>query len=423
MKKLLAFLLALTIVAALFAAPIVSADNKASDFKKKISNLQDQEKNYSDELREAKKNIADKEQYSDTLVSQIGVLNEEISAYRSEIDKLNKSISQKNKSIKKSQKRIKAQVDALKNRIRAIYRAGNASSLEIILGAKDFSDFLDKRELLKKLSDYDEKLITGLQKELDSITGEKEALEKEKSEVETAHKQLTKKQDKLSDLLDENKQVLSELYAEKDDAQSRLEKANAQENELQRQLSAYYKKLEAQKAAQRAIQQQNNAPEKTDSNDSSGNNSSSDAPEHINVEASGFTWPVPGFYYVISPFNEDRGYSHKGIDITGGGIMGATVVAAGGGTVIASYNGCTHNWGKSGSCGCGGGYGNYVMIDHGNGKTTTYGHLSSAAVSTGASVSKGQTIGYVGSTGWSTGAHLHYETRLNGVAYDPMSEH
>ena len=102
--------------------------------------------------------------------------------------------------------------------------------------------------------------------------------------------------------------------------------------------------------------------------------------------------------------------------------MGATVVAADGGTVIESNNTCTHNWGKNGSCGCGGGYGNYVIIDHGNGKTTIYGHLSSASVSSGQTVSRGETIGYVGSTGWSTGAHLHFETRSGGVAYNPMSE-
>ena len=155
------------------------------------------------------------------------------------------------------------------------------------------------------------------------------------------------------------------------------------------------------------------------SNNGGGNNT----PQNITVSPSGFAWPVPGFYYVISPFNENRGYSHKGIDITGGGIMGATCVAANGGTVIGSNNSCSHNWGKSGSCGCGGGYGNYVLISHPGGKTTMYGHLSSVTVSTGQSVKKGQTIGYVGSTGWSTGAHLHYETRLNAIPYNPMSEH
>ena len=81
------------------------------------------------------------------------------------------------------------------------------------------------------------------------------------------------------------------------------------------------------------------------------------------------------------------------------------------------------NAGKSYSCGCGGGYGNYVMISHAEGKMTVYGHLTSLTVSTGQTVSRGQVIGYVGSTGNSTGPHLHYECRLNGVRYNPMSEY
>ena len=110
--------------------------------------------------------------------------------------------------------------------------------------------------------------------------------------------------------------------------------------------------------------------------------------QQVNPSSGGWTWPTPGCYNVLSPFGEDRGYSHQGIDI--GAPMGATVVAAKGGTVITSNNSCTHNYGKSGSCGCGGGFGNYIIIDHGGGYSTTYGHLTSANVSTGQSVSAGQ---------------------------------
>ena len=102
--------------------------------------------------------------------------------------------------------------------------------------------------------------------------------------------------------------------------------------------------------------------------------------------------------------------------------MYSTIVAADSGTVVATYSGCVHNWGKNGDCGCGGSYGNYVMIDHGNGKMTIYGHLSSVAVGAGSIVSKGTTIGYMGSTGHSTGPHLHFECRLNGDTYDPDYE-
>ena len=121
-------------------------------------------------------------------------------------------------------------------------------------------------------------------------------------------------------------------------------------------------------------------------------------------------------------YSENRGsYNHGGIDISGG-IMGARVVASASGTVVVSNNTCTHNWGKNGSCGCGGGYGNWVWIDHGNGKATIYAHLTNTVVSVGSRVSAGQLIGYAGSTGWSTGPHLHYECRYYGTKYNPMSE-
>ncbi|MCM1226257.1 MAG: M23 family metallopeptidase [Clostridium sp.] len=107
------------------------------------------------------------------------------------------------------------------------------------------------------------------------------------------------------------------------------------------------------------------------------------------------------------------------MDIAGGGIAGATVTAAGSGTVIVAKSGCTHNYGKDGSCGCGGGYGNYVVIDHGDGISTLYGHCASICVSVGQYVSAGEAIGYVGSTGWSTGFHTHFEVMVNGSKVDP----
>ncbi|MCH5299450.1 MAG: peptidoglycan DD-metalloendopeptidase family protein [Ruminococcus sp.] len=410
LKKIIATLLMLTLLSSPFLLQTVSADTKTDEYKRQISELQEKEKKYSSQLAAAKSKIKDKEAYRETLVEQIGVLSKEISTFHSQIAELNTDIAAKQKKIKAAKKKIEVQMNTLKKRVRTIYMAGQASDLEIILGAKDFSDFLDKYELVKTLSDYDEKLINSIQTQLDTITEEKQALVEQKAVLEESEKALEKKQSKLTTLLNENEAVLAELYNDKNDAEKMMNNASAQESEIQKQLDAYNKRLEAQRAAQLAAQNNNNA------------NSNNPAPASINVTASGMTWPVPGYYYVISPFAENRGYSHKGVDITGGGIMGATVVASSGGTVIASNNSCSHNWGKNGSCGCGGGYGNYVLIDHGNGKTTLYGHLSSAVVSSGASVGKGQTIGYVGSTGWSSGAHLHFETRSGGAVYNPMIE-
>jgi murein DD-endopeptidase MepM/ murein hydrolase activator NlpD len=107
------------------------------------------------------------------------------------------------------------------------------------------------------------------------------------------------------------------------------------------------------------------------------------------------------------------------MDIAGSGISGASVVASRSGTVIYVSNSCSHNYGKSSSCGCGGGYGNYVIIEHDGTYSTVYGHMASVNVSYGQKVNQGDVIGYVGSTGWSTGYHLHFEIRVNGTRVDP----
>ena len=147
------------------------------------------------------------------------------------------------------------------------------------------------------------------------------------------------------------------------------------------------------------------------------------APAVVEIPApssSGFVWPIPGFYYISSGFGARWGRNHNGIDVGDAGISGGAIVASKAGTVTFVNNSCTHNYGKSSSCGCGGGYGNYVMIQHDGTYTTVYGHMTNAIVSVGDYVQQGQVIGYAGSTGWSTGAHLHFEVRVNGYPKDPL---
>lgn len=139
------------------------------------------------------------------------------------------------------------------------------------------------------------------------------------------------------------------------------------------------------------------------------------------VSDSGFAWPVPTCSYITSYFGYRWGTNHNGIDISNGNIMGSAVVASQAGIVITVNNSCTHNYAKQSSCGCGGGYGNYVVISHDGTYSTLYGHLTSAAVSVGDYVQQGDTIGYAGSTGFSTGAHLHFEVWENGVKQNPLN--
>ena len=449
-KRILSILLGICLLMMPIASSFSAlAEDSIASLEQQLEELEKQSEEYQAILDQTQSDIEEKEEYIDALVSKISVLDDKIELTHQSIDELNVSIEAKQDAIEQANEDIEEQMETLCSRLRTIYMAGSASDLEIIFGAKDFSDFIDKMQLVKTLSNYDKKLIDSINAKLDEINEQKAALEEDKAALEVQEASLEADQSSLNDLLEENQELLSGLYASNADAQSALEQAELDSAEIDRQIQEYYEAqriAEEQAAAEKAAAQQAAAEEQAsstteddsssyessdngsstgDSSSSSGSSSgsSSNSSSGSNISSSGYTWPCPGFYYLSSEWNEDRGsYNHGAIDIAGSGIMGATVVAADGGTVISTYTGCTHNWGKSYYDSCGGGYGNYVMIDHGNGKITIYAHLSSLTVSTGQYVSKGQTVGYVGSTGNSTGPHLHFECRLNGVKYNPMLE-
>lgn len=381
--------------------------------------LQAESDRYQQILEKTKENIADQEEYVNALVSKVQVLDDKIALSHQSINELNNKIQDKQTDIDNANKSIENQMNTLRTRLRNIYMAGNATDLEIIFGAKSFSDFLDKMELVEALSEYDNNLIDAIQGDLENISREKAELEKDMDSLEEEETNLENDQAELNKILEENKELLAGLYTASDKATNELESGALESEEIEKAIADYYAekaRLEAERAEQ---EKQNNT-----GNSSSGGSGSSSIHDELEISPSGFVWPCPGFYYLTSEWNEDRGsYNHGAIDIAGAGIMGADVVAAKDGIVIDSYNGCYHNWGKDGSCGCGGGYGNYVMIAHDDGKMTVYGHLSTTMVYTGQKVYQGQVIGFVGSTGNSTGPHLHFETRLNGIKYNPMTEY
>ena len=382
--------------------------------------LQAESERYQQILEKTKENIADQEEYVNALVNKVQVLDDKIELSHRSINELNEKIQDKQADIDTANKNIENQMNTLRTRLRNIYMAGNATDLEIIFGAKSFSDFLDKMELVEALSEYDNNLINSIQGDLENISKEKAELEKDMDSLEAEEANLQSDQAELNKILEENKELLAGLYKASDKATNELESGALESEEIEKAIADYYAekaRLEAERAEQ---EKQNNI-----ANGSSGGNSgSSSIHDELEISPSGFVWPCPGFYYLTSEWNEDRGsYNHGAIDIADSGIMGADVVAAKDGIVIDSYNGCYHNWGKDGSCGCGGGYGNYVMIAHDGGKMTVYGHLSTTMVYTGQKVYQGQVIGFVGSTGHSTGPHLHFETRLNGIKYNPMTEY
>lgn len=430
LKRILCALLSVCIISMPVALSAVSAGAESIDsMQQQLQELEQKNQEYQDILDKTQSDINEKEEYNKALVSKIEVLDDKIALTRESVNDLNDSIEQKQKDIDKANEDIDGQLDTLCERLRTIYMAGNASDIEIIFGAKDFSDFIDKVSLVQTLSSYDKELIDGINVKLEKITEQKTALEEDKTELEKQQASLEADQSELNELLEKNEETLRNLYKSNNNAKNALENAAAQSAELENQIRAYYKDQQDKIAQLGGNNSGNSGNSGSGTSDNSGSNGGGGSTTPVQPETpsvnppttSGFVWPSPGCYVITAPYGEDRGYKHGGVDI--GTPIGTTIVAAESGTVIASNNSCPHNWGKNGSCGCGGGYGNYVFIDHGNGKLSIYGHLTNAIVSTGQKVSKGQTIGYAGSTGNSTGPHLHFECQYYGVKYDPMSEY
>ena len=432
LKRILCAMLCVCMISIPMAIPTtVSAEDSISDLEQQLQQLEQENQKYQKILDDTKSDIAEKEEYKSALVSKVQVLDEKIAVTREKISSLNDDIKEKQDAYDKGLSEVEDQFDALANRLRILYMSGNATDLEIIFGAKDFSDLIDKMELVKSLANSDKELISEIQTKLDELSTKKKSLEADKKDLETQQASLKSDQDEFNKLISDNDEILKNLYASNSEAQNSLESAALQSDEIEAKISQYYaaQKAAAERAAQASQSSSSSGSSSSSSSSSSSGSSSSGSSSSgsssvIVPSGSGFAWPTPGFVSLSSEWFEDREvYNHGGIDIAGAGIMGTPVVAAADGTVIATNSSCTHNWGKSYSCGCGGGYGNYVMISHAGGKMTVYGHLTSLTVSTGQTVSRGQVIGYVGSTGNSTGPHLHYECRLNGVRYNPMSEY
>ncbi|MBQ2944539.1 MAG: peptidoglycan DD-metalloendopeptidase family protein [Ruminococcus sp.] len=398
-KRILSALLAVIIV--LSAVATASADT-LSDLKNEQSRLEQEAAEYEAIIAEKEGQIAEQEEYVNTIALKVANINDQIYVNREKIAAYDAEISVQEAEKDRLNAKAEENMNILRKRLRAIYMAGDTSALEIILGASDFSDFVDKMQLVESLSDYDAKLIDEIETQLDDVNETVEALNKNKSELEVEKAALESNQAELDSLLAENEEALKSLYGQKQEYEDHVHSIELSQSEVDQKIQDYYDSLRQE----------------------AGGSSSGGSYEEDNPPYSGnYVWPAPGHYWLSSKYYEERtGYYHGGIDIAGSGFMGTPIVASASGTIISACNSCEHNWGKYGSCGCGGGYGNYVWIDHGGGKATIYAHMSYIVAFEGEYVTAGQLLGYGGSTGSSTGPHLHFECRYYGTRYDPMTE-
>lgn len=424
-NKIFALLLAVVlVVSSLSVSCFAVTDAEKAEYEKKIEELQKQIEENKKKIEETKKKASVYDDDVSALQDKIGALQEQIDLYNeaiavidadiavidnqikgveNEIDSLNKQIDELDKQVVEIQQKIADTYTLLGERIRASYMSGASSSLEYLLTSDEFEfqSYLERVELIERIAEHDDTLIKDLEKEIDSLKAKVLEIEdmktrlagkiKELDEVKKEHEAKKKEQE-------DARQVILDAEAE---IQKDLDKVMAVIHEFDKESKAYQAAIDK---AEDAIMDYENKLAEQNTSFGSG-------------QVSGdMIWPLPySDTYVSSSFKmrtlNGVTKQHNGIDICRwAGTHGATIVAVKDGTVEVAY--------KSGN---NGGYGLYVVINHGNGVKTYYAHLSATLVNVGDYVTQGTTIGRAGNTGYSFGAHLHFGLMINGGWVNPMN--
>lgn len=381
-------------VAALTESEKNKLNNDIAELKKQASSIQA-------EINKLKEEKSDQAAILNAINKQIQNTEAQINRCNAEINSINSSIAENKEKIAKKEVEIAADKLSFKKRLSSIYMSNSGNTIQILLGAEDFSEFLRLSQFNSSMTARDKKLIESLKAEIieiNKVIAENEGLLKDQMAIKET---INQKQSELEAQQSEASAIYNQIANEQAGQQQELNDVNAEVKKLQKVLED-----EIAKQAQQAKQ-----------------NSS-----FINKNT-GFQWPVNGFFTISAHYKSNdavhRG-RHNGMDIAGSGIAGQPIRAVADGYVTLVHNGCKHNYKKSGNC-CGNGYGNYCTINHGeltiNGSKANYvayyAHASQIIVSNGQYVKQGQVIGYVGTTGWSTGYHLHFGLLKNGGWINP----
>lgn len=360
--------------------------NQQAAINQQKANLQTQISGLESEKTSAIDRKAALDQQNELARQEIELINEQIDLY----DKL---IERKAQELKEAEKAEAEQKAALRVRMRAMEESNDISYVAVLFHARDFSDLLARLDVVSEIMKHDKALEDAYIASRENVAAVKAEYESTQEEQHETRVELEAKKKELEAQIKAAEEVIAGLEADIAQLEKEYAQNDANEAAIRSQLDAKIAQFERE---QEALRQQQLAQ----------NGSTT-----VVTGSGAFTWPTPGYTTVTSPFGYrthpifgDQRF-HSGIDI--GAPSGATIVAADAGTVVtATYSSS---------------YGNYVVISHGSGNSTLYAHMSSMAVSAGTTVTKGQTIGYVGSTGWSTGAHCHFEIKIGGTLVDPQS--
>lgn len=401
-------------------APLAVSAQSLEEIQAQQEQLQAENQQLQTQLDSLREDQAQKQAYLETLQEQISLVQEQILTTRENIQDLNESIGQLTLKLEASQAEVQDTIDLFKQRLVALYTAGNVSTLEILLDSKSLSDFTTRMELIDTMALRDQEIIGKLEDYMAKTQADREQLEAQKQEVASLQVTLEGKEKELAALYEENQAALGDIqgqvYATENQLQVNEEELAESERLVQEAIAAQKRaeeeaKKQAQAAAPPTAVETPSSGENSGGENGSGNGDGGSGavspPTPSGGGSSGFDpiWPLPGVTYISDHFGGARG--HKGMDIAG--PWGTPIVAAADGQVIEANS--TDSWGYS--------WGYYVLIYHNGTYSTRYAHMSSVAVSTGQYVTAGTIIGYEGNTGNSFGAHLHFEVYENGTRVNP----
>lgn len=402
-------------------APVLGAYAKSMD------EAQKEKESLENDLEEAKKLIDSLEGSKDDIQGDVDKLDDRLSEIADKVKELESQLQEKRNAIadtetalSEAQTREEEQYEAMKKRIQFLYENGQSSYIELLFSSESFAEFLNAAEYITQISQYDRKMLEEYQNTQDTIAVTQKTLEEEYTSLQTLEAKVQEEQKAVAALEAAKKGELADVSDDLSDAQTVAKAYEAEiqaQNEIIAQIqaaqAAAQKEQEQQKAAEQSSESQNNGDAQTGGDAQSGTDTQQQ-PGQTEQASSGqatgsMTWPCPSSRRITSDYGpresptSGASSDHKGIDI--GAAYGSDIIAADGGKVIvATYSNSA---------------GNYVIIDHGGGLCTVYMHASSLLVSAGQTVAKGQVIARVGSTGFSTGNHLHFGVTVNGSYVSP----
>lgn len=408
--SIVAILLAILMVGGVVfsAMSILVSAASSSALKSELENLKSQADDIAAKSAELESQIAENESETQSIVDKKANIDQQMELTRQQIENLNAQIQQYNlliaaKQEELDQAEIKEQEmnERYKLRLRAMEENGNVSYWSVLFQASSFTDLLDQIDMIREVAQSDQEMLDQMRQVAEEISSAKAEIEENKTGLEEAKEEQAAMEQQLSEQRAEADAMITQLMANRDELVAASQTYDALEEEVRKQIQETQTAYENALADEEARRQIEEARQEA----ASGNIS-----KPSSTSSSGFIYPLASSGYITDAYgyryHPIYGYYsfHTGVDFAVG--QGTPIYASKSGTVtVASY-------GKAN--------GNYVTINHNDGYTSTYCHMTNYIVSVGQYVSQGEVIGYVGSTGYSTGPHMHFEITYGGANVNPM---